>query len=884
MKTLLYSDHSNGLFLEKACRVGVAEEKMREKPMVMMVEDNRINRKILRKILTPEYEIIEAVDGLEAMALFQERYQELSAVILDLWLPGLNGEEFLRAVSQESRFNNIPILVATGEQDSRLERQCLHLGAWDYITKPYDAEILRMRLKNIIGRKESVLMERIQDLVKRDSLTNIYNRGYFMEETQRMLSKYPDETFVFLRMDIKQFSLYNASFGKAAGDTLLIEIGNSIARDAKSEPKTTYGRMESDVFCICTPYHEWPLKNNLKKAAEGFASFSQGYRMEIIFGACVIPEGLVEIEEIYTRATEAARYCKGRYDICYAFYGDALHQKRVKEQQILSDMVQAIEKKEFVVYLQPKYSLMHRTISGSEALVRWRHPRQGMISPGEFIPVFEKNGFIVRLDHYMWERVCQIIHRWLTKGYPVLPVSVNVSRISLYHPRIVEDLVALVEKYQIPIALLQLEITESAYMSNPEMMKSIIKQLRKRGFTILMDDFGSGYSSLNTLKDIDVDILKIDMAFLSRDIQNTKSEKILASITRMAGWLGMPVVVEGVETRERVEFLMSIGCGYVQGYYFARPMPVSDFEKTMNREGHQSGPSVTHTKTDVPELEMLWSTETEMGLLLRSIPVPYAILERAHGMVDTLRMNNAYLQVFGSDQTPLTVFGPVEYDKLSEAVEEALGADGEANCECSCVTEKGNVQYYHIHLKLIQKESENQIFGATFTDVTSERKIERELKTILKQAKGSEVPCNQMLIIDDSAVSQDILAELFEENYTIMTASNGQEAIDILSRDADSIAIILLDLIMPVMDGQTFLEAKNAMPQAAHIPVIIISSDSREDLQINMLASGVNDYITKPFVPSLTKRRVENVIEYNSRFQEMVREYRKTQDVKKLPQ
>src|SRR5699024_3325715 len=130
--------------------------------------------------------------------------------------------------------------------------------------------------------------------------------------------------------------------------------------------------------------------------------------------------------------------------------------------------------------------------------------------------------------------------------------------------------------------------------------------------TILMDDFGSGYSSLNTLKDIDVDILKIDMAFLSRDIQNTKSEKILASITRMAGWLGMPVVVEGVETRERVEFLMSIGCGYVQGYYFARPMPVSDFEKTMNREGHQSGPSVTHTKTDVPELEMLWSTETEM--------------------------------------------------------------------------------------------------------------------------------------------------------------------------------------------------------------------------------------------------------------------------------
>lgn len=183
MKTLLYSDHSNGLFLEKACRVGVAEEKMREKPMVMMVEDNRINRKILRKILTPEYEIIEAVDGLEAMALFQERYQELSAVILDLWLPGLNGEEFLRAVSQESRFNNIPILVATVEQDSRLERQCLHLGAWDYITKPYDAEILRMRLKNIIGRKESVLMERIQDLVKRDSLTNIYNRGYFMEET-----------------------------------------------------------------------------------------------------------------------------------------------------------------------------------------------------------------------------------------------------------------------------------------------------------------------------------------------------------------------------------------------------------------------------------------------------------------------------------------------------------------------------------------------------------------------------------------------------------------------------------------------------------------------------------------------------------------------------
>ena len=257
-----------------------------------------------------------------------------------------------------------------------------------------------------------------------------------------------------------------------------------------------------------------------------------------------------------------------------------------REQQIINEMDTALEEKQFVVYFQPKYELDGYTPRGAEALVRWKKPDGTMVSPGEFIPVFEKNGFIIKLDYYVWDQVCQLIATALRAGRKPDPISVNVSRVNLYNPNFLESLVNLVEKYRIPPEYLHLELTESVFSDTENVILNAVNYLHKAGFTILMDDFGSGYSSLNVLKDIDLDVLKIDMKFLSKGKDDGRGEKILAAVIQMAKALDMPVIAEGVEEKKQVQMLKRLGCNYIQGYYFAKPMPQEDYER-LARKSHE---------------------------------------------------------------------------------------------------------------------------------------------------------------------------------------------------------------------------------------------------------------------------------------------------------
>ena len=257
-----------------------------------------------------------------------------------------------------------------------------------------------------------------------------------------------------------------------------------------------------------------------------------------------------------------------------------------REQQIINEMDTALEEKQFVVYFQPKYELDGYTPRGAEALVRWKKTDGTMVSPGEFIPVFEKNGFIIKLDYYVWDQVCQLIATALRAGRKPDPISVNVSRVNLYNPNFLESLVNLVEKYRIPPEYLHLELTESVFSDTENVILNAVNYLHKAGFTILMDDFGSGYSSLNVLKDIDLDVLKIDMKFLSKGKDDGRGEKILAAVIQMAKALDMPVIAEGVEEKKQVQMLKRLGCNYIQGYYFAKPMPQEDYER-LARKSHE---------------------------------------------------------------------------------------------------------------------------------------------------------------------------------------------------------------------------------------------------------------------------------------------------------
>ncbi|MDD2979340.1 MAG: EAL domain-containing protein [Hespellia sp.] len=552
---------------------------MDEKQTILIVEDEEINRRILRRILGADYLVLEAANGEEAWKILLDKKEHIGAVLTDIVMPVMDGYALLEKIRQ-ALMTELPVIVMTGESNIEAEQRALDAGAWDFVSKPYSAKILLSRLRNAIARRQVSVYQKMQKIAAHDPLTGLHNRARMFEKTRRMVDEHPECRFQFCRVDIDHFALYNSAFGEEEGDKLLCYIADIFYEMAQQYDLVTVGRISADIFCACVSYEEetiW-INEQIAYVQKKLKEYKKDYLLEVSVGIYVIDEPELSVEEFYLRASMGAQKCKSQYGKHVGYYDDSLGRRVSEDIAISNDMETALVQKQFVVYLQPKVELDCDTCCGAEALVRWEHPVRGLISPGVFIPLFERNGFIAQLDYYVWESTCQFIRGWLDQGVTPMPISVNISRISLYNPELVKILIHLVSKYGFDVSLLQLEITESAYMTSPELMQETIAKLHEAGFTILMDDFGSGYSSLNTLKEIEVDILKIDMKFLPVEKDVEKAEIILASIIRMANWLGMSVVVEGVETRSQRDFLEGAGCNCVQGYYYAKPMPREAFE------------------------------------------------------------------------------------------------------------------------------------------------------------------------------------------------------------------------------------------------------------------------------------------------------------------
>ncbi len=550
------------------------------KNVVLVVEDDAVNRKILINILSKEYCVIEAENGYEALQIMDLHPGKVDAVILDLVMPVMDGFEFLTQCGRSEKHRDIPVIVTTGAGEPEHESRCLELGAWDFIRKPYHSKIIRYRLRNVLERSRLQISKQLQHLESYDSLTGLYRRERFQLETRKMLDRYSQRKFALVRLDISKFHLINSFFGIAKGDKILKKIAGMLKEYFQNKQYVVYGRMRADVFAVCMEYDN---RRELEEMAELFRNEMRQMILEFdmipVFGFYLISDYRIEVNDMYDYAKMASKKCKGSYVQNFAYYQDAMRQDLIKEQRIVNMTRPALEQEKFILYIQPKYDIQGNCIAGGEVLVRWRETDRGMISPGEFIPVFERNGFIMQLDYYVWEHSCRLLRGWLDKGYTPMPISVNVSRVSVYNPNLVDLICSLVDSYGIPLDLFQLELTESAYTTNPYLIRETMKKLQDHGFTILMDDFGSGYSSLNVLKDIAVDVLKIDMKFMEEAEIPGRSENILASVVNMAQRLEMPVIAEGVEKKSQVDFLKGIGCEYVQGFYFAKPMPSDEYEQ-----------------------------------------------------------------------------------------------------------------------------------------------------------------------------------------------------------------------------------------------------------------------------------------------------------------
>ena len=546
---------------------------MSHKKTILIVEDDALNREILSAILADTYDTVEAENGKEALEILTAHKDEISLVLLDLFMPIMDGYSFLDVVSQDKELSLVPVIVTTHDSNNITETDALRHGATDFVPKPYNRDIILNRVARLIKFRETAAFI---NQMNTDRLTGLMSKDYFYVKADEMITQNPDKEYNIVCTDIEDFNLYNDIFGYEEGDRLLVKLSKQIRENL--EGRGICGRFQADKFvCLVESDYERSSREKLVELLSKDQIFAFK-NVRIKWGIYEVDDSDISVEKMCDRAQLAVQSIKGIYGKYYHVYDDALREALVKEKRITDAMMGALLDEQFVVYLQPKYNLTDNSMNGAEALVRWKHPEWGMIPPGEFIPVFEKNGFLFNLDCYVWEKTCQIISGWIRDGKPVVPVSVNVSRVDLYRKNLVTVLSGLVEKYDIPYHLLHLEITESAYANNPYQIMTSVEELRALGFIIEMDDFGSGYSSLNMLGEMKLDIVKLDMAFVRNETAKSINSSILSNIVTMAHKLHLSVTAEGVETVNQLQRLKAIGCDTAQGYFFSKPVPVEEFE------------------------------------------------------------------------------------------------------------------------------------------------------------------------------------------------------------------------------------------------------------------------------------------------------------------
>ena len=432
------------------------------------------------------------------------------------------------------------------------------------------------------------------DVKSTDAMTGVYTKEYFFKYAQSIIKDNPDVDFCIVELDVNKLTMINEMYGLNEGDRLLKRMSSIIKGVLEEERFTAIARIHADLFAFLCPYSEKVEKNYIEDIEKAVADFGVSLNFELLisFGVYHIDDRDLEVSKMCERANLALKSVKGNYINHVGHFDKEMREKAVLEIDITSKMNKALKNGDFKVYFQPKHSLDDESVIGAEALVRWIAHGKTIYNPDQFIPIFEENGFIMKLDTYVWEETCRFISILKAQGKIVPPISVNISRVDLYNPDLVETLVGFTKKYAIDPKMLRLEFTESAYAQSEQLMLKTMEKFHAYGMNVEMDDFGSGYSSLNMLKDVPIDGLKIDLRFLSATHNETKSNRILAAVLHMAKWLGIPSIVEGVETKEQINHLKNLGCTTVQGFYYSRPMPQNEFvdyldEKSVTEEGYK---------------------------------------------------------------------------------------------------------------------------------------------------------------------------------------------------------------------------------------------------------------------------------------------------------
>lgn len=969
----------------------------KSKRRMLIADDVELDRLLLAKIFNNDYQIEFAKNGTEAMIQLRHFGTSISVVLLDLVMPGMDGFEVMQKMRENVELTTIPVVVVSADDERATLLHAIDSGAADYVTKPIDPELIRVRVKSAVSKAdnerlraqnsylqlqrdeemkyhtvlestgtvvveydwrnhvfiydnsiakylagnynnrglwnvflsdrvaESTDVKALQEMLltlannreksqqsklvllktpqetkhwfrmsvykkvddfglaekmiitfndvhedvlandklmyqaTRDELTGLYNRAGFIQKATELIAQREAGYYVMTCIDIEKFKVINDQYGTKRGDEVLRKLADALVK--------LYGpdggiccRVTADNFAILFPKHLLGTPKLEQAYREMITLDGAALPIKFSIGRCMVDDKSLDVSAIYDRACMAKDTVKGRFDRFIATYDETMRTRLLRQQEIIGQMNHALESGQFEVFIQPQFNHSNGMLCGAEALVRWRHPKDGLISPAEFIPLFERNGFVYEVDKYVWEQVCILLRKWLDMGLNPVPVSVNISRYDVFRDDLINVVTSLVKKYELPGDLLRLEITESAFSESTDQIIRVVQKFVELGFVVEIDDFGSGYSSLNTLKDVPAQIIKMDMRFLENDNNAQRGGSIIESVVRMARWLGMTVIAEGVETIEQADYLCSIGCDYIQGYLYSRPVPVADYEKLFTDVKAEAKLGSLQT-VEAWNNNAFWNPKSMESLIFNSYVGGACIFEYHKGETEILRVNKDFRKelrglILDEERLRKTDFTNLLDTKNNEllqtTVERAAHEKEQTSCEV-LISRKGREEYVRITIRLIATTEDRMLFYAVILNMTEQRTAERRqiesaqrLETVMNNVNGGV----SALIINEDGSSRFVFNnERYYELYGYTRAQAAEENLDVMT------------LIVPE-DFPAVME-KIAKLKADREPVVIDYRCKRRDGRVSLLRAncslmrmdGYGDDVITSVLTDITEQR-----------------------------
>ena len=705
----------------------------RKKTSILLVKNINDDEKELSRIVSPLYDVVcSRPDVEEVLSLIRDDSKSIFAVIVDAH----DALPILRKVRAVPALEKLPFLITIDSSGSEMDSEILALDVIDFIKRPFNEQRILNRIKTAVRLYEA---DKIIDELERDELTGLYTRSAFLRKAERVRRENPNKKFCILGFDFENFKTTNSTYGEQKCDDFLVYTAKSLK---KLLPNGIAGRFGGDQYILFFDYQDSIDVERIKKISKTILDSAPVPHQVLKTGIYAPIDMDLQMVECCDRAFLAVREIKGKYGRDIAFYENRFIEQLLAGQQIVDLMERALEEGQFHVYYQPKHETVTCKIAGAEALVRWIHPEHGLMLPGLFIPIFEHNGFITKLDVFILEQVCKDIKSWKEQNLPIVPVSVNISRLDFLEQGCLERLVGIIDSYKIPHNLLHLEVTESLYSDNTEIIASQVKRAQELGFMIEMDDFGAGYSCLGMLSSFSLDVLKLDISFVKHIKQN---EIVIENVIKMAHRMGLLTVAEGAETTEQFKMLKSLGCDFIQGFYFSEPLPLSEYEAYMKNKAVMTEKHKVSTKRTSKEVSLLSET-----MLLAANEVAEGLpggffSYHADGNLELISFNKELINMFGCDTaeefreyTGNSFRGIVfeeDFQRIQDSITVQITPENDIDTvEYRIRSKDGSIKFVRDYGRFVSTEKYGDIFYVFIYDITEEenRKILEEEERLKK--------------------------------------------------------------------------------------------------------------------------------------------------------